>query len=131
MPAVQRDWGIVVADLRKEGTDLVLDLSLMEKVLAKHGSLRVALSSVVGVEVVDDAKHAIGWMTLMGAAWPGSLGIGAFRSHGSRGFRQFAVVHRNTPRGVRVRLQGATFDEFIVGCHNPEAVVAGLGFGGP
>ncbi|HXR53811.1 MAG TPA: hypothetical protein VN793_02075, partial [Acidimicrobiales bacterium] len=52
--------GIVVADLRKEGTDLVLDLSLIEKVLAKHGSLRVALSSVVGVEVVNDAKHAVG-----------------------------------------------------------------------
>ena len=70
-----------MADLRKEGTDLVLDLSLMEKVLAKHGSLRVALSSVVGVEVVDDAKHAVGWVTLMGAAFPGSFGIGAFHSH--------------------------------------------------
>jgi len=123
--------GIVVADLRKEGTDLVLDLSLIEKVLAKHGSLRVALSSVVGVEVVNDAKHAVGWVTLMGAAFPGSFGIGAFHSHGSRGFRQFAVVHRNTPRGVRVRLQGATFDEFIVGYDNPEAVVTSLGFGGP
>jgi hypothetical protein len=108
---------------------LVLDLSLMEKLLAKHGSLKVALSSVEGVEVVDDAKRALGWVTLMGAAFPGAFGIGAFHSRGSRGFRQFAVVHRNTQRGVRVQLQGAAFDEFIVGCDNPEAAVTVLGLG--
>jgi hypothetical protein len=39
-----------------------------------------------------------------------------------------AVVHRDTPRGLRVRLEGADHDEWIVGCADPEAVLATLGW---
>ncbi len=35
-------------------------------------------------------------------------------------------VHGDTPRGVRVRLEGAPWDEWIVGCAEPEAVAAAL-----
>ncbi|MGC8511189.1 MAG: hypothetical protein ACP5PB_10015 [Acidimicrobiales bacterium] len=38
----------------------------------------------------------------------------------------FAAVHRDTPRGVRVRLAGADQDEWIVGCADPEAVAAAI-----
>jgi hypothetical protein len=37
------------------------------------------------------------------------------------------VVHHDTPRGLRVRLEGSSYDEWIVGCADPEAVAAGLG----
>jgi hypothetical protein len=41
--------------------------------------------------------------------------------------RLFAAVHRDTPRGLRVRFEGTSYDEWIVGCADPEAVAAGLG----
>ena len=34
----------------------------------------------------------------------------------------FAVIHHATSRGVRVRLEGAAFDELLVGCEDPEGV---------
>jgi len=122
-----------MADLRKEGTDLVLDLSPIEKAAAKHGCLRMPLSSVVDIEVVDDARAAIGWWTFMGSRLPG-YGVGRFRLNSlssSQRSRQFAAVHRDTPRAVRVRLQGEDFAELLVGSKSPEAVVASLGIGEP
>jgi hypothetical protein len=43
------------------------------------------------------------------------------------GERLFAAVHRDTPRGLRVRFDGTGYDEWIVGCADPETVAAGLG----
>ena len=42
------------------------------------------------------------------------------------GRKIFAAVHHDTPRGVRVLLQGVPYDEWLVGCADPEAVIAGL-----
>jgi hypothetical protein len=39
----------------------------------------------------------------------------------------FAAVHHDTPRGLRIRLDGTPFDEWIVGCADPEAVADRLG----
>jgi hypothetical protein len=47
-----------VAELQLEGAELVLHLSGAEKAEAVHGDLRVPLSALRGVEVVDDAH---GW----------------------------------------------------------------------
>ncbi len=44
-----------MAQLRVEGDDLVLHLSVAEKAESLHGDLRVPLSAVQGVEVLDDA----------------------------------------------------------------------------
>jgi hypothetical protein len=38
----------------------------------------------------------------------------------------FVAVHRDTPRGVRVLLEGDSYDEWIVGASDPESVVAFL-----
>ncbi len=43
-----------------------------------------------------------------------------------RGRQIFAAVHHDTPRGLRVILEGASYDEWIVGCADPEAVLATL-----
>jgi hypothetical protein len=51
------------------------------------------------------------------------VAIGTFTS---RDAKIFAVVHHDTPRGVRVDLEGAQFDQMIVGCDDPEAVAATL-----
>jgi hypothetical protein len=53
-----------VAELQLEGAELVLHLSGAEKAEAVHGDLRVPLSALRGVEVLDDAH-----------AWTG-IGVG-------------------------------------------------------
>jgi len=44
----------------------------------------------------------------------------------SGGRKIFAAVHHDTSRGVRVLLEGGSYDEWIVGCADPEAVAASL-----
>ncbi|HEX5401090.1 MAG TPA: hypothetical protein VFX16_02170 [Pseudonocardiaceae bacterium] len=46
------------------------------------------------------------------------------RIYGDR--KRFAAVHRDTPRGLRVVLDDAHFDGWIVGRANPESVAARL-----
>jgi len=113
-----------MAELDRDGQDLVVRLSNVERAEAVHGDIRVPMSAVRSVEVVDDAVHAVNAFTKsIGASWPGRFVIGTFHSNG----RTFAVVHHSTPRGVRVRLEGANFDELLVGCEDPEGTVRCLG----
>jgi hypothetical protein len=86
----------------------------------------VPLSQVRGVEVLDDA-HApvgIGSGLKIGTRIPGVVEVGTVLG---RTERLFAAVHHDTPRGLRFRLAGSSYDEWIVGCADPEAVAASLG----
>ncbi|HTV12690.1 MAG TPA: hypothetical protein VME20_12605 [Acidimicrobiales bacterium] len=113
-----------MAELDRDGPDLVVRLSTLEKAEAAHGDVRVPMSTVRNIEIVDDAVHAVNAFTkTIGASWPGRFVIGTFRSDG----KVFAVVHHSTPRGVKVTLEGANFDELLVGCNDPEATVRHLG----
>jgi hypothetical protein len=114
-----------VAELRLEGGELVLHLSGAEKAEAVHGDLRVPLSALRGVEVLDDAHDwtGIGVGFKVGMRVPGVATVATVRGHGEK---VFIAVHRDTPRGVRVRLEGAPWDEWIVGCADPETVAASL-----
>ena len=38
------------------------------------------------------------------------------------GQKLFAVVHRDTPRGVRVDFDGAGYDAWIIGSADPESL---------
>jgi hypothetical protein len=111
-----------MAELVIEGDDLVVRLSTVEKLEAVHGEVRVPLASVKSVEVLDDALGAIHGIRV-GTGIPGSVAIGTFTS---RTAKIFGVVHHDTPRGVRVTLEGDHFDEIIVGCPHPEAVASSL-----
>jgi hypothetical protein len=115
-----------VADLRIDGNELVLHLSGAEKVEGVHGDLRAPLSAVRGIEVLDDAHGPAGIKAgiKIGTRIPGVIEVGVIQG---RTKRLFAAVHHDTPRGLRVRLVGTAYDEWIVGCANPEAVAAGLG----
>jgi hypothetical protein len=113
-----------MAELRVEGSDLVLHLTGAEKVEGVHGDLRVPLSQVRGVEILDDAHAPVGIRAgiKIGTRIPGVIGTvqGAHK-------RLFAAVHHGTPRGLRIRLDGSSYNEWIVGCPDPEAVAASLG----
>ena len=108
-----------MAELSWDGDDLVVGLSALEKAEAAHGDIRVPASSVRDVEVLDDVVHAVHGLKFPGARWPGRFAIGTFYLPGET--KTFAVVHHDTPRGLRVRLDDAAFDELVVGCADPEA----------
>jgi hypothetical protein len=112
-----------MAELRRDGDELVLTLNLAEKAESLHGDIRVPLSSVQEVAVVDDIIHAVHGMRLPGTNWPGRVAIGTFVHDGQK---TFAVVHHDTPRGVRVHLAEGPFAELLVGCTDPEATVAAI-----
>ena len=115
-----------MAELSRQGDDLVLTLSPMEKVESVRGDLRTPMSSVRSVEVVEDPFHEVHGLRYRGTRLPGRLAVGSFvgsiedKSLG----KTFAAVHHDTPRGLRVRLEGGSFDQLIVGTEDPEGVKA-------
>ncbi len=118
-------------DLSREGDELVLTLSPVEKAESLHGDVRVPVASVRDVDVLEDVIHEVHGLKLPGTRWPGRFAIGTFigpggaRTSGLK--RTFAVVHHDTPRGLRVRLEGAAFDELLLGCEDPEGVKSRIG----
>jgi hypothetical protein len=112
-----------MAELSRDGDELVLALSMAEKAESLHGDIRVPLRSVQDVDVVEDIIHAAHGMRLPGTSLPGRVAIGTFVHDGEK---TFAVVHHDTPRGVRVRLAEGPFAELLVGCADPEATAAAI-----
>jgi len=113
-----------VAELSIDGDELVLSLTRAERIEGVHGDLRVARSAVRSVEVLDDAHRAADMIGLkIGSRIPGVIEVATV--HGATK-TIFAVVHRDTPRGVRIVLDGAAQDEWIVGCADPESVAESL-----
>jgi hypothetical protein len=121
-----------MAELRIDGDELVLALTAFEKAESIHGDVRVPFASVRTVDVLDDAHGAIGWHGIKAPAsrLPGVFEVGTFRIKGTK---IFAVIHHDTPRGVRVGLEGAGYDALLVGAADPEAIAATLraGMGSP
>jgi len=114
---------VEVAVLTVQGDELVLSLNEMEKLEAVHArDIRVPVASVRSVEVVDDALDVVHGIRT-GTGIPGVLVVGTIR-HESK--KAFAVVHHGHSRGVLVRLDGADYDELVVGCDNPETLAASL-----
>ena len=111
-----------MAELIVENDELVVRLRTIEKAEAVHGEVRVPLKSLRTVEVLDDAIAAVHGFRV-GTGIPGSVAIGTFSS---RDAKIFAVVHHDTPRGIKVGLEGAQYDQLIVGCDDPEGVAASL-----
>jgi hypothetical protein len=111
-----------MAELIVEGDELVVRLGRVEKLEAVHGDITVPVTSIRSVAIVEDALAEVHGVRV-GTGVPGVVAIGTFTSRGSK---TFAVVHHDTPRGVRVTLEGAQFDQLIIGCADPEAVAAGI-----
>jgi len=114
-----------MAELVRENDTLVLRLTPAEKLEGLHGDLHWPVSSVLGIDVVEDVIHAVQGIKMPGSRIPGVFAMGTFMSdHGT----VFAIVHHQNRRGVRIRLSGSHFDALVVGADNPEAVIQTLGF---
>lgn len=114
-----------MADLEVADGELFLRLTGIEKAEAVHGDLHVPLSEVKGVEVVEDAHELTRVRTgfKVGMRVPGSASVAVVRSPDHK---MFIAVHHATPRGVRVTLDGNSYDEWIVGTPDPEGMIARL-----
>ena len=114
-----------MADLQVHDGELVLALTTAEKLEGVHGDLHVPLSAVSGLELLDDAHGPAGIRAgvKLGTRIPGVIEVGSIKG---RSKRLFAAVHHDTPRGIRVRLGDGPFNEWIVGCADPESVLSRL-----
>ena len=108
-----------MAELLRDGDSLVLKLTTLEKVEGIHGEIRVPVSAVQSVEVLDDAIHAVHGLKMPGSEIPGVFAMGTFVSGQGT---IFAMVHHHTKRGLRVRLSGQSYMALIVGLDDPEQV---------
>lgn len=115
-----------MAELKIDGDELVLHLTTAEKVEGAHGDLRTPRSAVRAVEVIEDAHREAGLRAgvKIGMRIPGVAEVGIVQGATRR---RFVAVHHDTPRGLRIALDGTAFDEWIVGCTDPETVAARLG----
>ena len=117
-----------MAELLVEGDEVVLHLSRVEKLEAVHGDLRAPLASIRSVDVLEDAHEPADHGFKQGERLPGSSEVAVVRT---RGQKLFAVVHHDTPRGVRVNFEGTDFDAWIVGSEDPESLKRRIEQGSP
>lgn len=110
-----------MAELTIEGDELVLHLSRLERLEAVHGDLRAPRAAVRSVEVLEDAHEPADHGFKVGERLPGYSEVAVVRA---RGQKVFAVVHHDTPRGVRVSFDGLDYDAWIVGSEDPEGLAA-------
>ena len=100
-----------MADLIREEDMLVLGLSTLEKIEGVHGDIRVPISSVQSVKVLEDVIDAVHGIKMPGSRIPGV----------------FAMVHHQTKRGLKINLSGAAYDALIVSEDHPEELIDSLG----
>jgi hypothetical protein len=117
---------MAMAEVRIEHDQIHLILTAAEKLEGAHSDLKAPITTISGVEVLEDAHREAGFRAgiKIGTRLPGIVEVGRVVGlHAQR----FVAVHHDTPRGVRIGFDGASgFDEWIVGCEDPEALTARL-----
>jgi hypothetical protein len=99
-----------MAELIVDDADLVVHLTLGEKIWSFHGDIRVRLSAIVSV--APDPKPWLGlrgWR-MAGITFPGQVARGT-RRHGD-GY-DFCILRRDRP-AVRVDVTSGRFSRFII-----------------
>ena len=119
-----------MANIAREGNEIVLKLSIGERIMAVHSDIRVALSAVNGVDVVDRPIRRIQGLKprnfkVWGGYWPGWFAYGAFFD-GAVSQRLFAAVNGRKPRGLEITLDGAKYSRLIVSLDHPDAAKTAL-----
>ena len=109
-----------MATLVVEGSDLVVKMSELEKFEAVHPDIRVPISTIRAVRVVEDAWPELRGIRAPGTGIPGVIAVGTRR--GSFG-KDFAVVH-GRERAVVVDLEGANYARILVTTPDADNVAA-------
>lgn len=99
-----------MAELTITDDELVVELSLAERLGAMHRSLRIPLDAITAVQRVDHARHEVRGFRAPGTGAPGLVALGTWRR---RGTKTFAAAYRDHP-GYIIDLDGQTFSRLIV-----------------
>jgi hypothetical protein len=109
-----------VATLTVDGSDLVVRMSEVENFEALHRDIRLALSMVRTVRVVDDAWPELRGIRAPGTGIPGVIAVATRR--GSFG-KDFVVVHGKDP-AVVIELACADYSRIVVTTPEAESMAA-------
>ena len=99
-----------VAELIVNDRDLVVRLTLGEKIWGLHGNIRVRLSSIVAVAPDPKPWQGLRGWRMAGVSFPGYAALGT-RRHGN-GY-DFCALHRARP-AVRVDVATGRFSRLVV-----------------
>lgn len=113
-----------MAKLVKVGDELILELSIWEKLGALHSSPQIPLDSVEKVEFFDELW---GSETLRGVRAPGTAipYLILYATLRGRGYRDF-VAMRGRGEGVVLTLKGGPFARWIFTLKQPKSEISGL-----
>jgi len=119
-----------MADIVREGNEVVLKLSAGERILAMHRDIRVPHSAVKSVDVVDGPIRRIQGLKprnfkVFGGYWPGWFAYGSFFDGAVRQLL-FAAANGRKPRGLEITLDGAKYTRLIVSLDHPDTAKTAL-----
>ncbi|MGC8498471.1 MAG: hypothetical protein ACP5OV_03095 [Acidimicrobiales bacterium] len=108
-----------MAQVTVEDGELLVHLTGLERLEGVRGDLRAPVAAIASVEVVEDAHGAADEIGVkIGTRIPGVVEVATVYAPRAK---LLVAVHRDTPRGVRIRFTDSDVDEWIVGCVDPEA----------
>jgi hypothetical protein len=109
-----------MAEIRVDGGQVSIALSLAEKIGALRGDLRFRRSAVRTVRVVDPSFNEIQGFRSPGTRVPGVIALGSWRR---RAGRDFVAVYRGQ-RGIVVEVHAsqADYQRVILSTKSPENV---------
>ena len=119
-----------MANIAREGNEIVLKLSTGERIMAMHRGVRVPLSTVTSVDVVDEPIRLIQGLKphnfkVFGGYWPGWFAYGSFFD-GAVHQLLFAAVNGRKPRGLEITLDGAKYTRLMVSLDDPDTAKTAL-----
>jgi len=107
-----------MAEIRVEGGEVSIHLSLAEKIGALHGDLHFPRSAVRTFRVVDKPFYEVEGIRSPGTGVPGVIALGTYRSHGRR---DFVAVYRGE-RGVVLEVDAdrVNYQRVILSTKDPD-----------
>lgn len=113
-----------MATITTNAGHLSVELGRWERLAALHGDVTVERRHVARARVSDTPFAELRGFRLPGTGVPGLIAMGRWRRRHGADF----VLLRRGDRAVVIELApGAPYRRLIVGCRDPEAVVAALG----
>ena len=111
-----------MASVTLEGDELVVHLTVPEKLASLHRDVRVPSSAIQDVEVEPRPLAAVRGLRAPGLSIPRRTKIGTWRRYWHRGF----VVARRDMPAVSIRLSRAAYDDLLVSVPDAEATAAAI-----
>jgi hypothetical protein len=112
----------VMAELKVEGTDVVVRLSGIEALAACRREVRLPVRYLTMVHVEQSPMSCVSLLRLPGIAWPGAFAFGSRRRGGCH---EFVAVRSGVP-AVVLEAEGALWDRVVVSRRDAVDIAAEL-----